>query len=197
MVPGRHECAVHDRHLVDTPNNGPIWRIVRLVRQYVATVPYRYGTDANWMSEGQPELSYRDRFSRRADDRAAPATAPARGCTPTISNPTGPARLLPTARGPDVDVGRGLRPIRFASTSDTVARGAAVGRVAARAVRARRAGPADRPAIGVDVVARRAIPRQGKTFAARLAAAGLILNRTRGCTSRISRRGRTGTLRVR
>jgi hypothetical protein len=34
-------------------------------------VPYRYGTDTNWMSEGQLERAYRDRFSRRADDRAA------------------------------------------------------------------------------------------------------------------------------
>lgn len=34
-------------------------------------VPYRYGTDTNWMSESQLERAYRDRFSRRADDRAA------------------------------------------------------------------------------------------------------------------------------
>lgn len=34
-------------------------------------VPYRYGTDTNWMSEGQLERAYRDRFSRRADDRVA------------------------------------------------------------------------------------------------------------------------------
>ncbi|KFZ76997.1 hypothetical protein ED92_38465 [Amycolatopsis sp. MJM2582] len=32
-------------------------------------VPYRYGTDTNWMSEGQLERAYRERFSRRADDR--------------------------------------------------------------------------------------------------------------------------------
>ncbi|PFG50213.1 putative DNA-binding protein [Amycolatopsis sulphurea] len=37
-------------------------------------VPYRYGTDTNWMSEGQLERAYRDRFSRRADDRAALST---------------------------------------------------------------------------------------------------------------------------
>lgn len=34
-------------------------------------VPYRYETDTNWMSESQLERAYRDRFSRRADDRAA------------------------------------------------------------------------------------------------------------------------------
>ena len=34
-------------------------------------VPYRYGTDTNWMSEGQLERAYRDRFARRADDQAA------------------------------------------------------------------------------------------------------------------------------
>lgn len=34
-------------------------------------VPYRYGTDTNWMSESQLERAYRDRFSRRVDDRAA------------------------------------------------------------------------------------------------------------------------------
>lgn len=34
-------------------------------------VPYRYGTDTNWMSEGQLERAYRDRFTRRGDDRAA------------------------------------------------------------------------------------------------------------------------------
>jgi hypothetical protein len=34
-------------------------------------VPYRYGTDTNWMSESQLERAYRDRFSRRVDDRVA------------------------------------------------------------------------------------------------------------------------------
>ncbi|MBN6040051.1 ATP-binding protein [Amycolatopsis sp. 195334CR] len=34
-------------------------------------VPYRYGTDTHWMSESQLERAYRDRFSRRADDRTA------------------------------------------------------------------------------------------------------------------------------
>ncbi|MEV7037603.1 ATP-binding protein [Amycolatopsis sp. NPDC051061] len=34
-------------------------------------VPYRYGTDTNWMSESQLERAYRDRFTRRGDDRAA------------------------------------------------------------------------------------------------------------------------------
>lgn len=34
-------------------------------------VPYRYGTDTNWMSESQLERAYRDRFSRLSDDRAA------------------------------------------------------------------------------------------------------------------------------
>ncbi|MDQ3577008.1 MAG: ATP-binding protein [Actinomycetota bacterium] len=34
-------------------------------------IPYRYGTDTNWMSEGQLERAYRDRFTRRGDDRAA------------------------------------------------------------------------------------------------------------------------------
>ncbi|OXM45357.1 AlbA family DNA-binding domain-containing protein [Amycolatopsis alba] len=34
-------------------------------------VPYRYGPHTNWMSEHELERAYRDRFSRRADDRAA------------------------------------------------------------------------------------------------------------------------------
>ncbi|CAM3748656.1 helix-turn-helix domain-containing protein [Kibdelosporangium persicum] len=34
-------------------------------------VPYRYGSDTNWMSESELERAYRDRFARRADDRAA------------------------------------------------------------------------------------------------------------------------------
>lgn len=46
-------------------------------------VPYRYGTDTNWMSESQLERAYRDRFSRRADDRAA-LTALMDGLVPEI-----------------------------------------------------------------------------------------------------------------
>ncbi|MFK0244594.1 helix-turn-helix domain-containing protein [Amycolatopsis azurea] len=46
-------------------------------------VPYRYGTDTNWMSENQLERAYRDRFTRRADDRAA-LTALIDGITPEI-----------------------------------------------------------------------------------------------------------------
>jgi Putative DNA-binding domain len=34
-------------------------------------VPYRDGSDTRWMTEGQLERAYRDRFARRADDRAA------------------------------------------------------------------------------------------------------------------------------
>ncbi|MGQ0842117.1 AlbA family DNA-binding domain-containing protein [Actinokineospora sp.] len=34
-------------------------------------IPFRNGSDTLWMSEGQLERAYRDRFSRRADDRAA------------------------------------------------------------------------------------------------------------------------------
>jgi hypothetical protein len=34
-------------------------------------VPYRDGTDTRWMTESLLERAYRDRFSRRADDRAA------------------------------------------------------------------------------------------------------------------------------
>lgn len=34
-------------------------------------VPYRYGPHTNWMSEHELERAYRDRFSRRADDREA------------------------------------------------------------------------------------------------------------------------------
>ncbi|MGW4214998.1 AlbA family DNA-binding domain-containing protein [Lentzea sp. NPDC004789] len=34
-------------------------------------IPHRNGSDTLWMSEGQLERAYRDRFSRRADDRAA------------------------------------------------------------------------------------------------------------------------------
>lgn len=34
-------------------------------------VPYRDGSDTRWMTEGQLERAYRDRFVRRADDRAA------------------------------------------------------------------------------------------------------------------------------
>jgi len=37
-------------------------------------VPYRYGPHTNWMSEHELERAYRDRFSRRADDRAALVT---------------------------------------------------------------------------------------------------------------------------
>jgi hypothetical protein len=33
-------------------------------------VPYRDGSDTRWMTEGQLERAYRDRFARRADDRA-------------------------------------------------------------------------------------------------------------------------------
>jgi hypothetical protein len=34
-------------------------------------VPYRDGSDTRWMTEGQLERAYRDRFARRADDRTA------------------------------------------------------------------------------------------------------------------------------
>ncbi|QUQ64617.1 AlbA family DNA-binding domain-containing protein [Kutzneria sp. CA-103260] len=34
-------------------------------------VPYRDGSDTRWMTESQLERAYRDRFARRADDRAA------------------------------------------------------------------------------------------------------------------------------
>ncbi|MGW5049764.1 AlbA family DNA-binding domain-containing protein [Actinokineospora sp. NPDC004072] len=34
-------------------------------------VPYRYGSHTNWMTEGELERAYRDRFARRGDDRAA------------------------------------------------------------------------------------------------------------------------------
>lgn len=34
-------------------------------------VPHRYGAHTNWMTENQIERAYRDRFTRRADDRVA------------------------------------------------------------------------------------------------------------------------------
>jgi len=34
-------------------------------------VPHRYGAHTNWMTENQIERAYRDRFTRRADDRGA------------------------------------------------------------------------------------------------------------------------------
>jgi hypothetical protein len=37
-------------------------------------VPYRDGSDTRWMTESQLERAYRDRFARRADDRAALTT---------------------------------------------------------------------------------------------------------------------------
>ncbi|MCP2099928.1 MULTISPECIES: helix-turn-helix domain-containing protein [Actinosynnema] len=46
-------------------------------------VPYRYGTDTNWMSESELERAYRDRFTRRADDRTA-LTALIDGLRPEI-----------------------------------------------------------------------------------------------------------------
>lgn len=46
-------------------------------------VPYRYGTDTNWMSESELERAYRGRFSRRVDDRAA-LTALIDGLVPEI-----------------------------------------------------------------------------------------------------------------
>ncbi|RAS59217.1 putative DNA-binding protein [Lentzea atacamensis] len=46
-------------------------------------IPHRDGSDTLWMSEGQLERAYRDRFSRRADDRAA-LTALIDGLVPEI-----------------------------------------------------------------------------------------------------------------
>lgn len=52
-------------------------------------VPYRYGTDTNWMSEAQLERAYRDRFTRRADDRNA-LTALIEELVPELDHDRGP-----------------------------------------------------------------------------------------------------------
>lgn len=51
-------------------------------------VPYRDGTDTRWMTESLLERAYRDRFSRRADDRAA-LTGLIEGLLPELDLETG------------------------------------------------------------------------------------------------------------
>jgi hypothetical protein len=79
---------------LDDPNGGDRGLIAVLVpaspdaphmigEQNAMGVPYRYGRHASWMSESDLERAYRDRFSRRADDRAA-LTALIDGLVPEI-----------------------------------------------------------------------------------------------------------------